>query len=311
MLIVGAGAVRRRGGPPPRRGRASRSCASSRATGPTAASTAAPSSTGSSPPDAQWSSSPNIRARPEDYPIDDTESDIVAADVRTASAADAAVRAAHWQRNMPSDFRVRTLDGVADDWPLTYEDLEPYYERGRRRLRRLGPRRRHRAYPPGEDPPLPPLPLGPAGSPVARGAQRAGLALVAGAERDRHAPPTTALNPCVQRGTCLQGCAEGAKGIDRSSRTGRSRSRTGVELVTGARVRQIATDADGLVTGASYVDGDGGEHFQPGRRRRCSPRTAIGTPRLLLLSARRASRRARELVRPRRQAPDDAPVRRP
>ena len=26
-------------------------------------------------------------------------------------------------------LRVRTLDGVADDWPLTYEDLEPYYVR--------------------------------------------------------------------------------------------------------------------------------------------------------------------------------------
>ena len=36
--------------------------------------------------------------------------------------------AAHWQRFMPSDFRVRTLDGVADDWPFTYEELEPYYD---------------------------------------------------------------------------------------------------------------------------------------------------------------------------------------
>ena len=27
----------------------------------------------------------------------------------------------------PSDFRVRSLDGVAADWPLSYEDLEPYY----------------------------------------------------------------------------------------------------------------------------------------------------------------------------------------
>jgi hypothetical protein len=24
---------------------------------------------------------------------------------------------------MPSDFRTKTLDGVGDDWPLTYEDL--------------------------------------------------------------------------------------------------------------------------------------------------------------------------------------------
>jgi choline dehydrogenase-like flavoprotein len=27
----------------------------------------------------------------------------------------------------PSDFRVKTLDGVADDWPISYKTLEPYY----------------------------------------------------------------------------------------------------------------------------------------------------------------------------------------
>jgi len=30
---------------------------------------------------------------------------------------------------MPSDFRVRSLDGVANDWALTHEDLVYYYER--------------------------------------------------------------------------------------------------------------------------------------------------------------------------------------
>ena len=34
----------------------------------------------------------------------------------------------HFPRFRPSDFRVRTLDGVADDWPLTYWDLAPYYD---------------------------------------------------------------------------------------------------------------------------------------------------------------------------------------
>ena len=37
----------------------------------------------------------------------------------------------HWQgifpRFHPSDFKVKTLDGVADDWPISYKDLEPYY----------------------------------------------------------------------------------------------------------------------------------------------------------------------------------------
>ena len=47
-----------------------------------------------------------------------------------------------WPRLLPSDFRVRTLDGVADDWPLTYDELRPYYERTDRAVRRLGPGRR-------------------------------------------------------------------------------------------------------------------------------------------------------------------------
>src|SRR6266699_6715782 len=28
-----------------------------------------------------------------------------------------------------SDFRTRSLDGVGDDWPITYADLEPFYTR--------------------------------------------------------------------------------------------------------------------------------------------------------------------------------------
>ena len=35
--------------------------------------------------------------------------------------------AAHFPRFHPSDFRVRTLDGVADDWPIDYATLEPYF----------------------------------------------------------------------------------------------------------------------------------------------------------------------------------------
>lgn len=30
-------------------------------------------------------------------------------------------------RLMPSDFRMKTLHGIGEDWPLSYEELEPYY----------------------------------------------------------------------------------------------------------------------------------------------------------------------------------------
>ena len=135
--------------------------------------------------DRDWGWDPNMRAAPGDYPIDESESDITAL-MWNGVGGGTIVYAAQWQRNMPSDFRVRTLDGVADDWPFTYEDLEPYYVRVERDFGISGPGRRHRvparrrtaaaAGPDRRD--------GPQGR--AR-PQRARLALVAGAARDRHA----------------------------------------------------------------------------------------------------------------------------
>jgi choline dehydrogenase-like flavoprotein len=34
--------------------------------------------------------------------------------------------AAHWVRMLPSDLQVRTMDGIADNRPITYEDFAPF-----------------------------------------------------------------------------------------------------------------------------------------------------------------------------------------
>src|SRR6476661_5768482 len=34
----------------------------------------------------------------------------------------------YFPRLHPSDFRVRSLDGVAEDWPVDYETLAPFFE---------------------------------------------------------------------------------------------------------------------------------------------------------------------------------------
>jgi choline dehydrogenase-like flavoprotein len=113
-----------------------------------------------------WPWDPNVRKSKADYPIDDSESDITAL-MWNGVGGGTIVYAAQWQRNMPSDFRVRTLDGVADDWPLTYEDLEPYYVRVEKDFGISGVAN-DTAFPPGEGPPLPAVPLGRAGKKVAR-----------------------------------------------------------------------------------------------------------------------------------------------
>jgi choline dehydrogenase-like flavoprotein len=227
-----------------------------------------------------WSANPNRRRAPADYPISDVDSDIAAV-MYNAVGGSTVLFAAHWQRNLPSDFRVRTLDGVADDWPLTYEDLEPYYEQVENDFGVSG-LAGDPAFPPGKGPPLPPAPLAPMGRRVARAHNRLGWhwwpAPNAIATR-----PYKALRPCTQRGTCMWGCVEGAKGsVDRTHWP--QNLALGVQLQTGARVRRLEVNGRGLVTGAVYVDRAGVEHFQPADVTILGA-NGIGTPRLLLLSA--------------------------
>lgn len=227
-----------------------------------------------------WSANPNRRQAPADYPISDTDSDIAAV-MYNAVGGSSVIFAAHWQRNMPSDFRVRTLDGVGDDWPLTYEDLQPYYERVEEDFGISG-LAGDPAFPPGKGPPLPPAPLAPMGRRIAAAHNRLGWhwwpAPNAIATR-----PYKNLQPCTQRATCMWGCVEGAKGsADRTHWPGNVS--LGVCLITGARVGRLETNGRGLVTGATYVDRTGGEHFQPADVTILAA-NGIGTPRLLLASA--------------------------
>ena len=228
----------------------------------------------------QWSGSPNIRALPEDYPVDDADSDVSPL-MFAGVGGSMLLFAGAWPRLLPSDFRVRTLDGVADDWPLSYGELQPYYERSDRQIGVSGlggdP-----AYPPGEDPPLPPLPIGAGGLKVARAHTRLGWHWWPEPNAILSAPYER-RNPCVQRGTCMQGCNEGAKASTDLTHWPVAIA-NGARLVTGARVRRLETNNRGLVTGATWLDREGREHFQAASSVVLAA-NGIGTPRLLLLSA--------------------------
>ena len=227
-----------------------------------------------------WSGNPNRRQAAADYPVDDTDSDIAPV-IYNAVGGGTVIYAAHWQRNMPSDFRVRTLDGVGDDWPLTYEDLAPFYERVEADFGVSG-LAGDPAFPPGKGPPLPPAPLAPMGRRVARAHNQLGWHWwpAPNAIATRAYGP---LNPCQQRATCMWGCVEGAKGsVDITHWP--QLVKLGARLVTGARVRRLEVNSAGLVTGAEYIDLDGRTHFQKAAVTVIAA-NGIGTPRLLLNSA--------------------------
>ena len=70
---------------------------------------------------------PNVRRRPADYPVL-TESPGVNIMMFNGVGGSTVHWEGHFPRFHPSDFRVRSLDGVSDDWPIRYEDLSPYYD---------------------------------------------------------------------------------------------------------------------------------------------------------------------------------------
>ena len=70
---------------------------------------------------------PNFRNLKSDYPVNDSDSPIAPL-MYNAVGGSTIHWAAHFPRMKPSDFKVRTLDDVADDWPISYRDLEPYFD---------------------------------------------------------------------------------------------------------------------------------------------------------------------------------------
>jgi choline dehydrogenase-like flavoprotein len=227
-----------------------------------------------------WNWNPITRQWPGDYPIDESESDITAL-MYNGVGGGSVMYAAHWQRSMPSDFRVRTLDGVGDDWPLTYEDLRPFYERVEVDMGVSG-LDGDTAFPPGPGWPLPPSPLGVAGKKVAAAHNQLGWHWWPGPNAIA-TRATKHLKQCARRGTCLWGCNERAKGTFDLTHWPDALE-AGVELRTRCRVRRILVGADGRIVGAEYVDRDGNEAVQTADVTIMAA-NGVGTPRLLLASA--------------------------
>ena len=227
----------------------------------------------------RWHPNPNVRDLPRDYPIDTSESDINPL-MYAAVGGSTTLYAGHWTPFLPSDFRVKTLDGIADDWPFTYEDLLPHLEEVEREVGVSG-LPGNPAYPPQKAFPTPPLPIGKAGRKAVEGLDKLGWHWWPGT----NAMPSVAyngLNPCVRRGTCMTGCPEGAKSTVNITYWPHA-IKAGARLITGARVREITVNERGLATGAVYIDENGRERKQEARLViLCA--NGIGTPRLLLLS---------------------------
>ena len=225
-----------------------------------------------------YSPSPNIRGRREDYPINDDNSPIKVVNFNAVGGS-TVFYTAHFPRLHPSDFRVKSLDGVADDWPVDYATLARFFEENDRMMGVSG-LAGDPAVPP-RSPPMPPLPMGRSGAIFAKAMNRLGWhwwpsdTTVATVDYEGRAK-------CINLGHCTPACAQGAKASTDITYWPVAQ-RAGVELRTHCRVSEVTTNEEGMASGVVYYDADGKEQFQPAEVviMACN---GVGTPRMLLNS---------------------------
>ena len=192
--------------------------------------------------------------------------------------------AAFCPRLHPSDFRVRTLDGVAADWPLSYEELEPYYERMEREYPVSGPARYPWGKPHGY--PYAPLQAGTAGQKLIEGCVKLGIPVVAGGPVAIPAGAFGKRPHCIMRGFCLLGCKVGAKHSITVSHIPDAIEH-GAEIRDRSIAYEIAVSPEGRATGVRYYrTADDGQWTEAEQRARAVVVAgyAIESPRLLLNS---------------------------
>lgn len=188
----------------------------------------------------------------------------------------------HWAglalRFQPHEFKTRSTYGAIDganvlDWPLTYDELAPFYDKAEHKLGVAGAKASG----------LPPLPVNNHYRVVAAGAKKIGYKKIV-RPMAINSQPHLGRPGCQQIGFCMQGCKIGAKwstlyaDIPQALATGK------VELRPESMVLKVEHDKSGKVTGVLYADKDGKQQLQKARIV-CVAGNSIESPRLLLNSA--------------------------
>ncbi len=199
----------------------------------------------------------------------------------------------HWAgyvfRLSPNDFRRATLTGgVAGasvaDWPITYEELAPYYDRAEKEIGVSGAAGGSPFEPPRQSEyPLPPLRSHPIARALDEAAARVGLHPYS-TPRALLSRPYLGRRACVYCHFCASyGCEVAAKGSSADALLPRALATGKCELRPRCMATHIRTDAQGRATSVVYLDETGVEREQKARVIVVACST-VESPRLLLNS---------------------------
>jgi choline dehydrogenase-like flavoprotein len=164
-------------------------------------------------------------------------------------------RTNHWGRISlrfgPWDFKARSRDGLGDDWPISYDDIKPYYDKLDELVGLFGSNEGLPNDPDGifQPPPTPRC--------HELLTKKACDALGVRCIPSRLSILTRPLNgrpACHYCGQCGRGCATHSNFSVSSVFLPPALATGKLKIVTGAMVREVNTSREGLATGVSYVD---------------------------------------------------------
>ena len=167
-------------------------------------------------------------------------------------------------RYLPDDFRMATKYGIPEgsslaDWPLTYDELAPDYERAEWEIGVCGEHEGNAYQGPRQRPyPLPPIPPSATGRVLRRGAETLGWNVFSPPQLI-NSVPYQGRDACVQCKYCVGFyCPSNAKNGTWNTALPRALATGNCELVTHAMVEQIDVNSQGDVAGVTYFTEENG-----------------------------------------------------
>jgi choline dehydrogenase-like flavoprotein len=150
-----------------------------------------------------------------------------------------------------SDYDFKPTDGLGDEWPVTYDEIAPYYDKAEGFIGVTGTKEGLRTAPDGNF--LPPIPPRVHEVLIQRASKKLGIPCIP----SRMAMLTRPLNgraACHYCGQCGRGCRT-ASAFSSSQAMIFPAMKTGkLTVINGAMARELITNDDGKVTAVSYVD---------------------------------------------------------
>lgn len=193
----------------------------------------------------------------------------------------------HWAascwRHLPEDFRMKSLYGVGRDWPISYEDLEPYYCKAEEQMGVAGPNDPEMQSPSQRSRPYPMdmVPWGHGDRYFAEVVNDHGFKSIP-IPQARSTRPWNGRPECCGNNNCQPICPIGA--MYNGIHTVEAAESKGAKVLAESVVYKIDTDSNNRITAVHWLDTDGASHKATGRQYviACN---GIETPRLLLLAA--------------------------